>query len=167
MSRKEFAFLIVCLLPASASTLAAAPDDSCPISPTAAPVSYGRLHQIPTVARDEDISHTIVTPGGMVLHSPEMVAATDILTVVARDPDAMCFHLITLAKEWHKCDIGGVARKDAENSYLFTEGGVAVRFNFIGNEQVEVAPLGTAYRSRCEPSGSIERATYTLGAQSK
>nr|WP_298723518.1 hypothetical protein [uncultured Steroidobacter sp.] len=167
MSGKGFAFLIVCLLACSASTLAATPDSSCPISSTASPVAYGRLHQIPTVAREDDVSHTIVTPGGMVLRSPEMVAATDVLTVAARDPDAMCFHLITLAKDWHKCDIAGVARKDAENSYLFTEGSVAVRFHFTSEEQVEVAPLGTAYRSRCEPSGSIERATYTLGAQSK
>ncbi|WP_116812989.1 hypothetical protein [Steroidobacter cummioxidans] len=158
MNGKALTFLMFYLVPASA-----APPDSCPISATASPVSYGRLHQIPTVAPNNDVSHTVITPGGMILHTPEMVAATDVLTVVARDQDALCFHLLTLAKDWHKCDIQGVASKESANSYLFADGSAAVRFTFIGEDQVDVAPIGTAYRSRCEPSGSIQRATYTLG----
>lgn len=167
MNGKGLAFVVVCLVPASASTQDAAPDTSCPISVAASPVSYGHLHQIPTVARNDDVSHTVVTPGGMVLHTPEMVAATDVLTVLARGPDAMCFHLLTLAKEWHKCDIQGVARPESQDSYLFDDGSATVRFTFIAEDQVDVMPIGTAYRSRCEPFGSIKQATYTLSERSK
>lgn len=167
MGRNEFTFLTLLLVPATASTQDGAPDSICPIPPSEPPLSYSRLHQIPTTAPDHDVSHTIVTPGGMVLHSPNMVAATDVLTVVARDPDAMCFHLITLAKEWRRCEIEGVASKESQGSYLFRDDSIAIRLTFIGDDQVKVVPIGTTYRSRCEASGSIESATYTLNLQSK
>jgi hypothetical protein len=157
------AFLILCLVSAGANAQHAQADTSCPISAAASPASYSRLHQIPTTAAHNDVSHTVVTPGGMVLHTPDMVAATDVLTVTARDPEAMCFHLLTFAKERRKCEIVGVAKKETESSYLFNDGNAAVRFTFMDADEVEVAPIGTAYRSQCEPSGSIERATYILG----
>ena len=99
----------------------------------------------------------------MVLQTPKMVAATDVLTVVARDPDAMCFRLLTFARERHRCELTGVARRHSESEYLFRNASVVVRFTFIDEQQVNVEPVGTGYRSQCEPSGKIERATYTLG----
>ncbi len=167
MDFTRITFLTLYLLQASASADADPPDTSCPIPSAASPASYSRLHQIPTVARDNDVSHTVVTPGGMVLHTPEMVAATDVLTVLAHDPTAMCFHLLTLGKDRNKCEIEGVARPESPSSYLFDDGGTSVRFTFTSEDRVEVTPIGTGYRNRCERSGSIQRAVYTLGGQSQ
>lgn len=149
-----------CLVLASASTSGADPSSSCPIPAGTSQLRYSRPHQIPTVAERDDPSHTIVTPGGMVLSAPKMVLATDVLTVTARDSDVLCFHLLTPARERHRCEVQGVARKEAENAYLFSDDGVSVRFTFTPEDQVIVEPLGTGYRSRCEPSGKIERAIY-------
>jgi hypothetical protein len=161
------AFLTLLLVPASASAQVAPHDSSCPLPTPALPVNYSRLHQIPTTASNDDVSHTIVTPGGMLLHSPNMIAARDVLAVIARDPDAMCFHLLTLGKERHTCELGGIARKESQGSYLFSDAGVAIRFTFIAEDQVNVAPIGTTYRSACEPLGSVEQAIYTLNVQSR
>jgi len=159
------ALLTLILAPSSGNTQDGAPHTSCPLPTPTPPVDYTRLHQIPTAASNNDVSQTIVTPGGMVLHAPKMVAATDFLTVVARNPD---IHLVTVGKDWNKCEIEGLASKEPQGSYLFHEGSVAVRFTFVGDGdgQVNVAPIGTTYRSRCESSGSIDRAIYTLNVQS-
>lgn len=154
------AFLPLYLVLASASAQDPPLGSSCPITATASPVRYSRLHQIPTVASRDDVSHKIVTPGGMVLDTPKMVAATDVLTIVARDPDAMCFRLLTFARDRHRCEVTGVARRHSEGAYLFRNDNIVVRFTFIDEHQVNVEPVGTGYRSRCEPSGEIERAIY-------
>lgn len=162
---KELAGVALCLVFASASAQNAAPNSSCPIVASASPASYSRPHQVPTTAARDDTTHHVVTPGGMVLDTPKMVAATDVLTVVARDPNVLCFHLLTFSRERHRCELTGVARKGSEGAYLFREDTAAVRFTFIGDEQVNVEPVGDDYRKRCEPSGKIEPATYTLSTQ--
>lgn len=150
------------LVLASASAQNPARDNSCPISATPSPARFSRLHQVPTTAARDDVTHTIVTPGGMVLKTPKMVAATDVLTITARDPDAMCFRLLTFARDRHTCKLTGVAPRHSEGVYLFRSDNVVVRFTFIDEHHVNVEPVGTGYRSRCEPSGEIEPATYTF-----
>jgi hypothetical protein len=156
------ASIALCLVWASAGAQDSTLGGSCPISAEASPVRYSRLHQIPTVASRGDISHTIVTPGGMVLHTPKMIAATDVLTILARDPDSLCFHLLTFARERHKCELAGTARRLSEGSYLFSNDTLSVRFTFVGEQQINVEPAGTGYRSRCEPFGKLEQATYDI-----
>jgi hypothetical protein len=160
------AVLVLCLAVASANPqepLAGSP--SCPISTVAAPSRYDRLHQIPTVAARDDISHRMVTPGGMMLDLPKMVAATDVLTIVARDEGAMCFGLLTFSRDRHRCELTGVARSVSDDTFLFREGDVAVRFTFLGDDQVRVEPIGTEYRNQCESLGKIEPAIYTLSSK--
>ncbi len=164
---REFAFVALCVVLAGASAQDSSVDSSCPIATLQAPVRYSRLHQIPTVAPRDDISHKIVTPGGMVLDAPKMVAATDVLTIVARDSDTLCFGLLTFARERHTCEITGVARKESEGTYLFHDDAAVVRFTFDGEDQVSVEPVGTGYQSRCKPSGKIDTAIYTLGENSR
>ena len=109
----------------------------------------------------------MVTPGGMVLDAPKMVAATDVLTLVARTPNALCFSLRTFARDRHTCELRGLARKESGRAYLFSDNGAVVRFTFIAENQVRVEPVGNGYRSRCEPAGKIERAIYTLSEEPK
>ncbi|WP_218042863.1 hypothetical protein [Steroidobacter gossypii] len=101
----------------------------------------------------------------MVLSSPKMVAATDVLTIAARDTNLMCFHLLTFARERHRCEIQGIARKEKDGAYVFRENLVVLRFEFVAEDQVSVEPLGNGYRARCEPSGKIERAIYTSSGE--
>jgi hypothetical protein len=101
----------------------------------------------------------------MVLSTPNMVAATDVLTIAARDTSVMCFHLRTFARERQTCEIEGVARKESESAYLFREDQISVRFTFIAEDRVTVEPVGIGYRDRCEPYGKIERAIYTSSVQ--
>lgn len=158
-----FAVVALCLRIASANAQEpTAGSANCPISPLAAPVRYHRLHQIPTEPEEDDVTHHVVTPGGMVLATPEMVAATDILTIVARDQDAVCFGLLTFARDHHMCALTGVARSESGDTFLFREGDAAVRFTFLDGDQVRVEPVGKGYRNRCEPLGKIEPTIYTL-----
>ena len=140
--------------------------ESCPIPAMAVPIRYTRLHQIPTVAPRDEISHKIVTPGGMLLDTPKLVAATDVLAVVARDHDTLCFRLLTFARERHKCELTGVARKESDSAYLFHEDSTVVRFTFLGEHQVTVEAVGDGYLGRCERFGKIERAIYTSNESS-
>lgn len=135
---------------------------ACPISATAVPVRYTRLHQIPTAAPRDDVSHKVVTPGGMILDTPKMVAATDVLTITGRDSNVLCFDLLTFARDRHTCKVTGVARKESGHTYLFRDDSVVVRFTFVEGDQIRVEPVGVGDRSRCEESGEIARATYTL-----
>lgn len=163
---RELAFLVPCLSLTSAYAQAPIPGSSCPIAAMTAPARYTRLHQIPTVAPPDDISHKVVTPGGMVLDTPKMVAATDVLTIVARDPDVVCFSLLTFARDRHKCELTGVARKASASTYVFHADEAALRLTFVGKDRVDVEPIGTGYRARCERSGEIERASYRLSTES-
>lgn len=97
----------------------------------------------------------------MILDTPKMVAATDVLTIVARDPETLCFELLTFARERHKCELSGVARKESDSAYLYRDGDASVRFTFLDQDRVSVEPVGAGYRTRCEQSGKIERAIYT------
>lgn len=142
-------------------------DGACPISQSRSPRQYTRLHQIPTTPRPDDVSHKVVTPGGMVLETPKMVGATDVLTVRARDSNVLCFSLLTVGRDRHTCKLAGIALVESDGAYLFREDDVAVRFAFSGADQVIVEPLGMGYRRRCEPSGKIERATYEVDMESR
>ena len=156
------AVLTAFLCPASANAQEpVAGDSSCPISTLAAPVRYERLHQVPTRPAHDDVSHKMVTPGGMVLDTPRMVAVMDVLTIAARDHTAVCFSLLTFARERRKCEFTGIARNEVGDAFLFGDGDVVVRFTFIGDDQVRVAPIGDGYRKRCESSGEIQPAIYT------
>lgn len=135
---------------------------SCPIAAMAAPIRYERLHQIPIAADPDDVSHKIVTPGGMALDAPKMIAATDVLTVVARDSNTLCFTLRTFARDRDTCELTGVARRHSAGAYLFDDESALVRFTFTGEDQVRVEPHGTAHRSRCKSSGKIDGAIYSL-----
>lgn len=158
----ETGLLVFWLVAANSGSQAATPSESCPISDAPAPSRYTRLHQIPTVAPRDDISHKIVTPGGMVLDTPKLVQATDLLTITARNPDVLCFRLLTFARDRHKCEVMGVARREADGGYVFRDRDVDLRIDFKDNDEVTVEPRGTGYDRWCEPSGKIDRATYQL-----
>jgi hypothetical protein len=163
---RELAFVALCSMAAGASAQDIAPGAACPLAVLASPVQYSRLHQIPTTAAPDDITHKMVTPGGMILDAPKMVAATDVLTLLAKEPNAVCFKLRTFARDRHTCELGGLARKESGTTYLFSDDTAVVRLTFITEDQVGVEPFGTGYRSRCEPSGKIEAAIYTLTKES-
>jgi hypothetical protein len=133
---------------------------SCPGVQSGELVQYGRLHQIPTAAAADDPVHRMITPGGMILDQPKMVAATDVLTIASRDQSAMCFGLVTFARDRHRCDVTGLARAESSNTYVFREGDVAVRFTFLSADQVRVEPIGDGYRVGCQSHGRIEPAIY-------
>jgi hypothetical protein len=158
--------MALCSTFASAQAQGLAPEVSCPIAMNTPIVRFSRLHQIPTAARPDDITHKVVTPGGMILDTPKMVAATDVLTLVAREANALCFELRTFARDRHTCELEGLARKEEGTTYLFSDDGAVVRLTFMTEDQVRVEPVGTGYRTRCEPSGKIETATYTLSDDS-
>ncbi len=151
---------------ATESTRAEVVEGSCPKSESSSPTRYTRLHQIPTVAPRDDVTHKVVTPGGMILDTPKMVAATDVLTVLARDSNVLCFSLLTFGRDRHTCELAGVAFRESEGAYLYRQDDAAVRFTFSGDDQVNVDPIGTSYRRRCEPSGKIEPATYKIDTAS-
>jgi hypothetical protein len=156
---RPLAALLVCLCALSAEARAETPAD-CPIPPLATSLRYEHLHQIPTTPGADDVTHKVVTPGGMVLDTPNMVAATDVLTMFALDQSVMCFGLLTFARERNRCDISGVAHKEADGTFLYRDGNVVVRFTFPAEDQIKVEPIATGYRDQCEPSGEIQLATY-------
>src|SRR5688572_22970427 len=159
---RELGFVALCSMAASASAQDIASGAACPLAVLESPVQYSRLHQIPTAAAPDDITHKMVTPGGMILDAPKMVAATDVLTVLAQEPNAVCFSLRTFARDRHTCELEGLARKEAGTTYLFSDDSAVVRLTFIAEDQVRVEPVGTGYRRRCEQSGKIEAAIYTV-----
>lgn len=161
----ELALLVIGFALASPLVQAQVLGRACPISALTMPARYTRPHQIPTVAPPDDVSHKVVTPGGMVLSTPKMVAAADVLTIVARDPDVVCFSLLTFARDRHRCELTGVALQASDGSYVFREDEVALRLTFVGEDKANVEPIGTGYRDRCEPSGKIERAIYELNIE--
>jgi hypothetical protein len=163
---RELGFVALCSMAASASAEDIAAGATCPLAVLASPVRYSRLHQIPTAAAPDDITHKMVTPGGMILDTPRMVAATDVLTLLAQEPNAVCFRLRTSARDRHTCELGGVARKEAGTTYLYSDDTAVVRLTFIAQDQLRVEPVGSGYRSRCGPSGKIEAAIYTLSKDS-
>ena len=158
----ELGFVAICSMAASASAQDIAPGAACPLAVLASPVQFTRLHQIPTAAAPDDITHKMVTPGGMILDAPKMVAATDVLAILAQEPNAVCFKLRTFARDRHTCELEGLARKEAGTTYLFSDDSAVVRLTFIAEDQVRVEAVGTGYRRRCEPSGKIEAAIYTV-----
>jgi hypothetical protein len=131
----------------------------CPLALLADPIRYERLHQIPTKAAPDDPTHKIVTPGGMILETPRMVAATDTLTIIARDSSALCFELITFSRNRSRCHMSGVAR--AEELGTFQEHELSLRMVLLTPEQIRVEPLADAYRKHCEKSGRVDSAIYT------
>lgn len=135
----------------------------CPITATA-PALYTRLHQIPTTPDPGDPQHKIITPGGMVLETPKMVAAEDMLQVAARDAGTMCFTLITFARDWHRCELSGVAVSASEHEYVFREESAILHFRLTNDGAIDVAPEGDGYRSHCEPRGRIDPAQFTIEA---
>ena len=164
--RRELVFVAFCSMAASTSAQDIASGAACPLAVLESPVQYSRLHQIPTAAAPDDITHKMVTPGGMILDTPKMVAATDVLTLLAQEPNAVCFKLRTFARDRHTCELGGLAHKETGTTYVFSDDTAVVRLTFIAEDQVRVEPIGTGYRSRCEPSGKIESAIYTLSKES-
>ena len=134
--------------------------DTCPIPALQAQVRYERLHQIPINPAHDDITHKVVTPGGMVLDTPKMVAVRDVLTIAARDHTAVCFNLLTYARDRHMCKVSGVGRSESGDAYVFREDEMVVRLTFLDSDQVRVEPVGTEVRKQCEGSGKIERAVY-------
>jgi hypothetical protein len=153
---RELAFVALCSMAASAIAQDNASDAACPLAGLASPVRYGRLHQIPTAAAPDDITHKMVTPGGMILDTPKMVAATDVLTLLAQEPNAVCFTLRTFARDRHTCEVGGLARKEEGTTYLFSDDTAVVRLTFIAEDQVRV-----------EPSGAVIEAAANRRARSK
>lgn len=136
---------------------------NCPI-PATAPALYTRLHQIPTTPDPGDPQHTVITPGGMVLETPKMVAAEDMLQVAARDADTLCFTLITFARDWHTCQLSGVAVSASEHEYVFREASAVLHFRLSNDGAIDVTPEGEGYRSHCEPRGRIDPAQFTIEA---
>jgi hypothetical protein len=159
------ASLATTALPLCASAQdALAPSDTCPIPALQEQVRYERWHQIPTKPAHDDITHKVVTPGGMVLDTPKMVAVRDVLSIAARDHTAVCFNLLTYARDRHMCKVSGVGRSESGDKYLFREDEMIVRFTFLDSDQVRVEPVGTGVRKQCEGSGKIERAVYRRSA---
>jgi hypothetical protein len=134
----------------------------CTLTPLASPVRYERLHQIPTDPEPDDPTHKMVTPGGMILETPHMRAATDSVTIVARDSTALCFELVTFWRNHSRCEIRGMARSAGREDYVFREDEVALRLLPLAPDRIRVEPMGEGYRKRCEPSGRVEAAIYTL-----
>jgi DNA-binding transcriptional MerR regulator len=134
---------------------------ACPLPRYAEPMEFMRAHQIPTRPAPDDPTHKMVTPGGMVLETPKMVAAVDVLRVEARDASTMCFSLTTVGRDHQRCEIAGVAHISSDSAtYVFREHDVQVRFRFQDEGEVRVEPEGEGYRSQCEPRGGIEPGVY-------
>lgn len=130
-------------------------DESCPVvGATPSPEQYQRVHQIPTTNHE---NLPMVTPGGMILEVPKMVAATDVLTVIGRDESALCFRLVTFGPNHHQCELFGVARSESGPVYAFRDEGSAIRLTILNADQIRVEPMGATDRRKCV----IEAATYT------
>lgn len=148
---------------AAQDTAGASGARSCPITATA-PALYTRAHQIPTTPEPDDPQHRIITPGGMILETPKMVAAEDRLQVAARNAEAMCFTLITFARDWHRCELSGVATSTSGREYVFREDDAIVHFRLSNDDAIDVTPEGDGYRSHCERRGRIDPARFTIEA---
>ncbi len=133
---------------------------------SAAAEEFHRLHQIPTKNRDP-YGVPMVTPGGMILELPKMVAATDVLTIVNRDDSGLSFELTTFGRDRHQCTIKGLARPKSESVYVFSENGVILRLEMQGVDRIRIEPVGEGYRSHCDALGTIEAATYTRSTASE
>lgn len=116
----------------------------------------------------------MVTPGGMVLAQPRMVAATDVLELAPRGhavagkcagtqdfcEDALCVELRTIGRNRHECRVGGVARLRADGTYVLGNGATLLRLTLMGAGTIWVEPVGTAYLRFCESYGRIDSARY-------
>jgi hypothetical protein len=132
----------------------------------AAAEEYHRLHQIPTRNRDP-YGVPMVTPGGMILELPKMVAATDVLTIVNRDDSGLTFELTTVGRDRDQCTIEGLAPPESEGVYVFSENEVILRLTVLGVDRIRIEPVGKGYRSQCDALGTIDSATYTRAAVSR
>jgi hypothetical protein len=103
----------------------------------------------------------MITPGGMILETPQMIAARDSLTIVASSSSALCFEVVTFSRNRDRCEISGSAVIEAPNDYVFREGEVALRLVQLGSGEIRVQPIGAGYRKRCAASGRIDDAIYT------
>jgi hypothetical protein len=127
---------------------------------------YHRLHQIPVKNRDP-YAAPMVTPGGMVLELPKMIAASDVLTIVNRDDSGLSFELTTFGRDRHQCTIEGLAPPESEGVYVFRENDVILRLTVLGVDQIRIEPVGRGYRSQCDALGTIDSATYTRAPASE
>jgi hypothetical protein len=131
----------------------------CPISHADAPAeTYERLHQIPTRDRRR---LPMVTPGGMILESPKMVAATDVLTITARDETTICYRLVTFARDRARCTAAGAAQRESDSASAYLDQRAGVRLVVLDSERISVEPLEQRTRASCEPNGGIEAAVYS------
>jgi len=137
-------------------------NSQCPLEPLATPERYERPHQIPTKPAPDDPAHKMVTPGGMVLELPKMVAATDTLTMSGRDASTFCFELVTFSRNRSRCEIRGVARDDGQGILVFREGDAMLRLEPLSRDEIKIEPVGDGYRRYCESGGRIDAAVYTL-----
>lgn len=127
---------------------------------------YHRLHQIPVKNRDP-YGVPMVTPGGMVLELPKMVAATDVLAIVNRDDSGLTFELTTFGRDRHRCIIEGRASPESEGVYVFSEDEVILRLTVLSGDRIRVEPVGAGYRSQCDALGTVDAAIYTRAAASR
>lgn len=117
---------------------------SCPLSKSQPYSEFRRSHEVPTVSTGK--------------WQPETVE--DILTIVGREENLLCFHLVTYAMNYHTCGVMGVAAGDGHNTYLLSDGPYVIRLLMLDNDHVRVEPVGEGYRENCGTSGVIEPAVY-------
>ena len=134
----------------------------CPLAPLAVPERYERPHQIPTKPAPDDPIHKMVTPGGMILETPRMIAATDSLTITGRNATTLCFEVVTFSRNRSRCELSGMASSEGRGTYVFRQDEVALRLVPLAPDQIRVEPIGDGYRKHCESFGRIDAAIYTL-----
>lgn len=106
----------------------------------------------------------MVTPGGMILEQPKMVAATDVLTLIQLDDATLCVDLVTFARERHECRVQGIAARETGGTYVPTyilrRDDPLLRLTFLDADTIQVEPVGTDYHAFCERRGRIDAAAF-------
>jgi len=132
----------------------AAPDTSCHRPPPGQEViQYQRVHDI-TIRRPAR------GPDAIEYEAVDVVSAVDVLLVWHPAPDQACVLLTTYDQNAAECGVDGLALKDADGEFVFSDEACRVRLS-IGPEKVELrAPKAGCKNGYWARNGVMEDATY-------
>jgi nucleotide-binding universal stress UspA family protein len=93
-----------------------------------------------------------------------MSTVHDQLIVIGHDRHTVCFGLHTFGRNYHMCNLAGVARAVSKDVFVFRESETVIEFEFIDPAHVRVTPSGDGYKEHCGSFGwaVIEPGVYGL-----
>jgi hypothetical protein len=120
----------------------------CPASRPAPRAEFIYSHDIQEVTTGKDTMSTV----------------HDQLIVVGHDRHTLCFGLRTFGRNYHMCEVAGVARAVSKDVFVFRESETVIKFEFIDPKHVRVTPSGDGYKENCGSWGwaVIEPGVYVL-----